>query len=407
MFKSLAQYGTLWAWWIFEAVGFAADRPLTPYQRFEAMRNLHQVYDWPSIFTNKWFVILGWSLIAILLLLLFAVRRHRLLAEKQTASSRFERLAETAQLDIRQREILRSIAERSCPSDWCEIFWNLEKFEEGQSQLMKDLFAEGRQLTYRRAVQETIYQISEKLGFAKLPSSGQSHLSAVPSSRQIPVGMIVLLSLERNSGGQEVSAEVIGNDVYELTVKPLGQCSFQPGELWYVYYNTGSTVWIYEMMVLAWSEGRLSLNHTDRGKLINRRRYARTAVSARGVAAHWPLFGTDDKMVDASGNPADWFDIWVNEIAGPSIRFFADKPLQTNQRILIAFELPSQRCVRDMAYIRQVRQIGSETTYIAELIGLNQRQIDELVGLCNQLTMLPHLPKQDFAAQTILARRSE
>lgn len=58
---------------------FLAAAGLSPYERFEAMRQIERGgrSGLNALLTNKWFIILGWSLIIVLLLILAAVRQHQ------------------------------------------------------------------------------------------------------------------------------------------------------------------------------------------------------------------------------------------------------------------------------------------------------------------------------------------
>ena len=117
---------------------------LSPTQRYDAMRRLDGSAggnnDLISILTNKWFVLLGWSMIVVLLLLLFAVRRMRLERQSRETDKRYEDNANRLNLTAEERDIVEAIAVRAPIKQKDSIFTLQNAFEEGLAKLMQEVF---------------------------------------------------------------------------------------------------------------------------------------------------------------------------------------------------------------------------------------------------------------------------
>lgn len=359
-------------------VGLLCD--LTPHERYQAMRQLDT--GGKSLFTDKWFVLLGWSLIFFLTVLLLAVRRMRIEKEKRQIEDNYDALSDKLHLTAEEREILDAITARSGLPHKDAIFAHPEAFENGLASLMKDVFADGQNLVYRKKLQAAIYSIKQKLGYIKPVPAGRPHSGKVQSSRHIPVGKAVRLSLSGKETAKQIRAEVIGNDPYELVVAPEFPLASQSGQVWTVQYNTGSVTWEFEAITLTCTERGLELNHSDRIRFVNRRRFPRVAVRKDGVIARFPVFRSDE---DERAFTPVFFDAHITEISGPGLRIHTELEPAIAERVLVAFELEPGRIVQDIGQVRDVRQTPTDRAVIVELSGLGDRAVDELVRITNQL----------------------
>lgn len=353
---------------------------LTPYERYEAMRQLD--VNVHSILTNKWFVLLGWSLIFILAMLLLVVRRMRIEKEKQKIQQHYDELSDTLALTAEEREILDAVAARTGLARKDAVFAEPDAFENGLARLMQDVFSDGHNLVYRKKLQGAIFSIREKLGYVKPAPHGQPQSSKEQSSRHIPVGKTLRLSLSGRQDMRHIQAEVAVNDPYELLVRPEIPLACQVGEVWMVQYETGSVTWEFEAITLMCSEAGLALNHSERVRFVNRRRFPRVAVRKNGVMARLPVFRNCQEAEDL--RPV-FFGAQVSEISGPGLRLDTELELTVGDRTLVVFELEPGRLVQDIGIIRDIRQTALGRAVIAELVGLTDRAVDELVRLTHQL----------------------
>ncbi len=225
---------------------------LTPYERFEAMRRLDT--GGQSLFTNKWFMLLGWSLIILLSAALFVIYRMRVEKEKKYVERQFDELSERLEITAAEREILEAIAARSGLQRKDTIFSHPDAFENGLAQLMQDVFADGHNLVYRKKLQAAIHAIKQKLGYLKLEPNERPRTMKEQSSRHIPVGKTVLLSLPGRDTVRHINAEIIANDEYELIVKPEIPLDCQAGQVWLVRYDAGPVTWQFAAITLVCSD---------------------------------------------------------------------------------------------------------------------------------------------------------
>ena len=374
---------------------------LTPHERFNAMRQLD--VGGQSLFTNKWFVLLGWSVNFLLVILLLVVHPLRIEKEKRQVDRHYDEMADRLHLTAEQREILDAITARSNLRQKDGIFSHPEAFENGLARLMQDVFSDGHNLVYRRKLQAAVYSIKDKLGYVKPAPAGQPRSGAEQSSRHIPVGKAVRLSLAGRDEARQIQAEVTVNDAYEFVVRPELPLACRSGEIWRVQYDTGSVTWEFEAITLTCSDRGLELNHSDRIRFVNRRRFPRVAVRKDAVVARLPFFR---RAEEADALRPVFYDAHVNEISGPGLRLHTALELAVNERVLVAVELEPGRIVQDIAMVRDFRQTPMDRAVIVELVGLGDRAADELVRLTNQLAGQARLAAADKEQQRDFAEVS-
>jgi len=358
---------------------------LTPYERFHAMRQLDVGGN--SLFTNKWFILLGWSLIFLLVMVLIVVHRLRIEKEKRQIEQLYDDLSNQLSLTAQEREVIDAIAVRTGLNRKDTVFSDPDAFENGLARLMQDVFTDGHNLIYRKKLQATVYSIQKKLGFVKPAPAGQPRSGKELSSRHIPVGKTTYLSLPGRDDVKRIRAEVIANDMYEFIALPEIPMACNSGQIWTVEYETGTVTWEFEAITLASSEKGLELNHSDRIRFVNRRRFPRVAVRKKAVIARLPLFRDSQETEDL--HPI-FFEAEVNEISGPGLRIHTELEPVMNERVLVVFELEPGRIVQDIGQVRDFRKTPLGRAVIVELVGLNDRAVDEMVRVTNQLVGQAH-----------------
>jgi hypothetical protein len=348
------------------------------YERFEAMRRLNTGGGdgGYAFLRNKWFVVLGWSVIVVLSMLLIAVRRMRREKERQAMNLRFAAEADRLELTAEERDIVEAVANRSGLKQKDAIFTLSEPFDNGLSILMQEVFAAGQDLVERKKLQGTIFSIKEKLGFIK-PGGPNIRTGKEQSSRNIPMGTVVRLGPAGNRQNARIGAEVIQNDRYELLVRPELPILCKPGDVWTVEYFKAAMTWEFEAITMACNEKGLALNHSERIRFVNRRRFTRVATRRPAQIAIFPVF-TEKPTMGVEFTPAE-----ITEIAGPGLRIRTDLKLEMQQRVLLQCELEEGRLVQDIGCVRDIRRSAAGSSVIIELIGVDTRAIDELVRIAN------------------------
>lgn len=349
---------------------------LTPIQRYGAMRQL-QSHPNTSFLTNKWFILLAWSIIAGLGVLLIVVRRMQAEKESQMTHDRFTNLANRCQLTVQEREMLEAISLRSGLKRKDAIFIESEAFDDGLAKLMQDSFAAGHNLTQRKRLNVMAYGIKTKLGFQKSISEfGISGLSSRNlSSRQIPVGKTVLVSQDCDIESR-FEAEVTRNSVYELTVLPKITMETFPGRKVTIQYKIGEVTWEFSSVIISCGPQGLELTHADHIQIVNRRRYRRAPVQKRACVARFDVI-----QIAAMSNPPvmEFVEATVTEISGPGLRIQTRLDVKLRDRIVVIFELEPGRWLQDIAEVRGFRESMLGRSVVVELIGLSEQGISDLI----------------------------
>ncbi len=356
---------------------------LSPLQRYSAMRQL-ETKPAPTFMTNKWFVLLGWSLIVLLLILLVAVRRMRLEKERVAMEERFNNLADRCRLTQQEREILEAISLRAGLKKKDMIFTEPSVYDDGLARLMQESFESGHNLVQRKRLNVMAYGIKTKLGFQKTVSEFgmTSRTGRNLSSRQISVGKTVLVSQDSQPGSPRFEATVIRNDEYELAILPKTAIEAIPGQIVAVQYRVGNMTWEFESIVISCGPQGLELNHTDRIRFINRRRFQRVPMQRKARVA---IFDVLYESSDAAPGQLDFCDAVITEMSGPGLRIRADLDVRLRDRVLIIFELENGKWIQDIAEVRGFRDTPLGRSIGIEMIGLNEKAINELVRVTNMI----------------------
>jgi len=354
---------------------------LTPYERYEAMRRLNNGdIDWRSLLTNKATVMLGWSVIMILLVVLAVIRRNRWEKDRQESAQRFREMAEQHKLSSEEFEILEQVAFRCRLKRQEAIFTLPEVFESGLSKLMQERFSAEGSAEDRKKLNETVFSLKGKLGFVKSAASfgAYNKNSRELNSRQISVGSKMSLALKSAPEGERLEVTVAGNDEYQITAEFAEPVSCAPGDVWDVRYEMGSMTWEFEAITMTCEGGRLELNHSDQIRCGNRRRFGRISVSRPALVALFDVMRNGQSPEAPEFVPAE-----ITEISGPGLRVRAGLEVEVHDRLLVVFKADDGMVIQDIAEVRGLRDEDAGASIALELVGLNERAINELVRLTN------------------------
>jgi hypothetical protein len=369
------------------------------YERFEAVRRLNSGGSGYAFMRDNSLILLGWSVIALLLLLLLAVRRMRLEKERQAMERRFVAEADRLRLTAEEREIVEAVAARAGLKRKDSIFTLNESFDNGLAQLMQEVFAAGRNLVERKKLHGMIFSIKEKLGFIK--SAGPDNRTGrQQSSRQIPLGTVVQISPAASRSSARIPAEVIQNDCYELLLRPELPLLCKPGDMWKVEYFKAAMTWEFEAITMACTEKGLALNHSERIRFLNRRRFTRVATRRPARIAAFSIFTETENSAKMG---IDLVPAELTEIAGPGLRLKTTLKTSLNQRVLVQFELEPGCLIQDFALVRDVREGAGGRSIIVEMIGVDNKAVDELVRLTNRLATSSPQPENLEAYEAVEA----
>ncbi|GAH62328.1 unnamed protein product, partial [marine sediment metagenome] len=120
------------------SIGYMSLAALVPQEKWDAIRGLDIGRD--SLFTNKWFVLTGASVIFILTIVLLAIRHLRIEQEKEVSEARFDEYADSHGLDSEEHEILAGITKRALVKRKDSIFTIMAAFNRGAVKFMQEKF---------------------------------------------------------------------------------------------------------------------------------------------------------------------------------------------------------------------------------------------------------------------------
>jgi hypothetical protein len=366
------------------SIGNAFLAALGPYEKWGAMRRLGGGRE--SVLTNKWFVLMGASIVFILTILLLAIRRLRIEREKEASEEKFDEYANRHGLNKEERKILMGITKRAFVKHKEAVFTMVAAFNRGAAKFMQESFTSGQSLIERKRLNAMVNSVKEKLGFERrIYSFGlRRGRRKGLSSRQIPVGKKVSIALSGGEGQSRINAVVTRNDDLELVVGPEVPVKSVPGKLWNVQYRFGAATWEFNVLTIACGDEELVLNHSDNITFVNRRRFLRVAVEKPALIARFPM--TKSAFEGGCMGP-EFVEGTVTELSGPGLRIKSDIDISNGDRVLVVFELEEGKLVEDIGEVRGYRDSSEEHSIGVELIGMNDAGVDELVRATNNIAI--------------------
>ncbi|MBN1817618.1 MAG: PilZ domain-containing protein [Sedimentisphaerales bacterium] len=356
----------------------------TPYDRFRAMRGMRYGSGW-DMANNKWFVLVGASLILVLTIVLLTVRRWRLQRQEQNLALEFDEECYRRGLTAEEHEILTGIVERSGLKRRNSIFTMVVAFDRGASRLMQEQFAQGKSIVERKRLSSTVNGIKDKLGLTVTTRNygiRQNRSDKGISSRTIPEGKLVTIALAGKTENQRIEGVVVKNDDFEIVVRTAVPLFSPPGQAWNVRYQMGSATWEFDGLTMACGPEGLELSHSDNIHFLNRRRFLRANVRRRALVARFPMVV---KEADGQDMMPEFLEGTVTEISGPGLRIRCDLEVDHGQRVLVIFELEKGRIIQDIGEVRGSRDTAVTRSIGVELIGLSDAGVNEMVRVTNRI----------------------
>jgi hypothetical protein len=220
-----------------------------------------------------------------------------------------------------------------------------------------------------------VASMREKLGF-RPPLEETSEVSI--SSRQIEVGSTVFVTLPGHL--EAVSATVFETDRSAFIVETAETVECQSGDDCVVRHSVGSAAWEFDSQVVYRLGRKLTLNHAQDVRLINRRRFPRVRVDMRAHVARLPFFGEDAEQETPEFVPAK-----VVEMGGPGLLVLQSSlEARVGERILITIRLAEDRLVQASGRVRRKSADTRDGRLLAvELVGLDPGEMAELVRQTN------------------------
>ena len=409
------------------SLGFLA---LTPVQRWAAMGRFNT-----NFMTERWFILIGIIAIVTLTVLFLVTRLNQVKRERKTVRRLFVEYAEKRGLSERECHVLLDIAANAGLERSEAIFTMSGAFDRGVAKMIEKSFARRQTAGESRQLRAELSFLRQKLGFQKRPpsSAGSPTQSRRLSSRQIPVGKKLHITRRQALDSGDIESTVIENDDMELTVKMTVPLESTAGEVWRVQYYFGASVWEFDTSVISCGGDILVLNHSDRVRFINRRRFLRVSVKRPAFVASFPFAkkfvgnSNDGKENPGVGRdslndsadvlePPKFVPAVVTELGGPGLRIETTLETKVGDRVLLAFALSEERdpdsilargdnkaiagkIIEGVGRVRNVKTVENGLSTAVELTDLSDSEVDELICATNVVSVRKvHLESRNIQA---------
>jgi hypothetical protein len=347
-------------------------------------------------------------ILSLLTALLWWVSRRK---KGQTEHQQREVFAESAgrrQLSPRERQILLAVVARSGLGQSEDIFTAVDAFDRGAAKLQEEC-SQARTPSENESLRMEIASLRDKLGFDHERSHGGTSAAKRPSSRDIPVGKIIELT-RRKRDASSIQAEVVRNDDIELAVELPQKLDIQTGDNWVARYDYGTSFWEFDTVTVRCEGMRLTLEHSDRVRFINRRHFPHVAVAVPALVARLPAMRnlqTASAEEQAGVNhgpevlePPLFVRGVVIEMTGPGLRIEIPMDVNVGDRLLVMFQLvgaprstgpraplaASGYAVSDIGRVQHVKRGIEAVSITVEMGGLSEGDVDGLVRFAQALT---------------------
>ena len=348
--------------------------------------------------------VLAAVVLVFMILALWWVMHRQRPARRKTAREAFAATALRRGLSARERQILVAIVARSGLGRSHDIFTTVDAFDRGATKLLAECGRTRRPHEIERLKTE-VTGLRQKLGFQTLRAAGGLGQARKASSRDIPVGKPVEVLWQRQRDRMTLRGEVVRNDDIELAITLEKAVPSKAGDVWRVRYAYGAGLWEYDTTAVSCDEKRLTLNHVDQVRFVNRRRFTRVAVQMPAVVAAFPFMRRAlDGVPGGSGGPGQ-ADVpvfvrgMVTQLAGPCLCVEAPLEVCAGDRVLVAFRpseiteqgdvigasFEQEYVIEDVGLVRHCRTVAGGVVIAMELVGLNETDIDALVRLTNAM----------------------
>ncbi len=255
------------------------------------------------------------------------------------------------------------------------IYTSEGSFNRAVTRLMRHRRTVAMSGSMRANLNALVASIREKLGF-RPPLEETSEVSI--SSRQIEVGSSVFVTLPGHS--EAVGATVLETDQSAFIVETAEAVKCQSGDDCVVRHSVGSAAWEFDSQVVYRLGRKLTLNHAQDVRLINRRRFPRVRVDMRAHVARLPFLGENAEQETPEFVPAK-----VVEMGGPGLLVLQSSlGARVGERILITIRLAEDRLVQASGRVRRASTDTPDGGLLAvELVGLDPGEMAELVRQTN------------------------
>ena len=197
-----------------------------------------------------------------------------------------------------------------------------------------------------------------------------------------------------------IQVEVVRNDDIELAVELPQELEIRDGEGWSVRYDFGTALWEFDTATVRCEGKRLVLNHSNRVRFLNRRRFPRLSVHVPAWVAPLPAANERHPL-----EPPVFVPGAVVEMAGPGLRIEVPIQVSVGDRLLVMFQMESDsvpsghpqdgrtsaHTVSAIGRAQYIKGMPDGVSIAMELNGLDEADVDELVRYAYAAQVPPNM----------------
>ncbi|MBP8604262.1 MAG: hypothetical protein KBI46_00285 [Phycisphaerae bacterium] len=348
----------------------------------------------------------------------------------KTDNRRFDDYAGKKQLTDQQKQLLLRVVRKAELKQKESIFTLPDVFDQTVAGIIEQI-RQTKGISEALRLEEQFSSLREKLDFRQTAPDRQM-TAAAQDSRQIPVKKKLYIRRNPRMSG-ELEATVIDNSPAGITIRFPEPAEIVFGQPWTCRYYTGGFVAEFQTVPVQCRGTVVVLRHSDKVRLVNRRRFVRVPVrkaafvadcslgrspfvprqmSRRKITALDPVSG----LSQTDFEPPQFVPATVTELGGLGVRFETSLNVQAGDRIVLVLRLEEtempmeyqqppggEKGIAGIARVVRAQRKESGFSIAAEYIYLEDEQLDVLVCAAN--AVLHQLNRGQHSAAAVLSSR--
>jgi len=345
-------------------------RALTPIQKWESLQR-------DSGGSGHWLIwALGIVAVVVLAVIVVSLAKHLLVKRSE---NKFKELCRKMSLNPEEVRVLTEIVKLSGLQSGAGIFFSASAFEAGVEKLMYSGRVGALSPDDRVAMCSTVGAVQDKLKFS---GEGKS-TPGLASTRKIPEGSE--LSVSQRSGEKPLKARLVASNQIEFTIESVAAVPARQGIPCLINYGENDKNWEFDCVVAQSNSEKtiITLVHSNRGRLLNRRRFPRVPTVKVAHVVHFPF---SEEAGKGEPDRLDFEKAILVEIAGPGFKLRTKLRAEVGQKVLVVMEA-KEKNIKSLAIVRQSSPSteGQDKFEIAvELTGLDATEMAVLLRETNE-----------------------
>jgi len=385
---------------------------LDPVQRWQSAQRFSG-----SWITEKWFIMIALSTLTMLIFIIFIANLYRSSQKNKAQKAMIANIAKNKGLSLYEMQILKNMAVNPGIKNKIEVLTSKKVFDDS----VKRIIDKQKQLKNPEQIEKLKTELKllrAKLGFREAESIAapiNTEQSTKINTRQISTGQKLYIQTT-TSQTDAIESTIIENTDTGLKAKLTTHPQINFTEQWTGHYTLKGRFCEFDTSVISYDGNCLVLAHSENVRCSDRRRFSRAPIEHQALVALFPQNkSTEDKNTEnktdtnATENaqqsnssalcPPEFINAAVTEIGGPGLKLKTDLKARQGDRILVILDLSEQnssddsenkspgeikqKIVQDIAVVRRVEKTPDGSILAAEMFGLSDEFIEELVHAAN------------------------